>query len=162
MVLPPLPSLLIIVGLILSSVVIFNRAKRAGLLGRRLAVAVSCLSGLLLVTGLLLHLGSTAAVAPSSADSARATASRGVARPSPWAFSFEPKAVRWGEDVTLRVTPPIEKIEVYLNGVPIPCRTLGGGAFAATVPTISKSGRLSILCDGTRVQASEGLLVSPR
>jgi hypothetical protein len=157
---PPLPSLLIVVGLVLSSVAIVNRAKKSGLLSRPSTLVVMLLSVLLIGAGLILHFRG-APVAGSLTDTRRAVASGGDARSSLWAFSFAPRAVRWGEEVTFRVTPMIERIEVYLNGTPLPCTALGGSAFAVTIPTISKSGYFTISCNGSMVRAKEEVVVSP-
>ena len=162
MALLPLSGLLIAAGLALFSVLVVNRIKGAGLFGRSSRLALSCICVFLLALGLVLHLKVPPEGVALSARSRQTVVFPVTSQTSRWSFSFEPKTVRWGEDVRLRVTPTIEKIEVYLNGNPLPSRTIGPGAFVVTIPTISRSGYFTLDCAGTKVRATEELIVSAR
>jgi hypothetical protein len=157
---PPLSSLLISAGLALFSVLVVNRVKRTTLFARRSLSIIAFIAGSLFVAGLVLHLRTPPGTVADPPVPRPAMPFQSP--PIQWAFSFEPKTVRWGEDVQLRVTPAIDKIEVYLNGNPLPSRIIGRGVFVVTVPTISKSGYFTLNCAGTKVQATAELTVSPR
>jgi hypothetical protein len=157
---PPLSSLLIAAGLVLFSVVVVNRVKGTTLFARRSFLIIAFVAGSLFAAGLFLHLrmplgtGAHPQVLGPTVPFRSSTAQ--------WIFSFEPKTVRWGEDVQFHVTPAIDKIEVYLNGNPLPSRTIRSGVFVVTIPTISKSGYFTLNCAGTKVRATAELIVSPR
>jgi hypothetical protein len=157
---PPLSSLLIAAGLVLFSVLVMNRVKGTTLFARRSLLIFTFIAGSLFAAGLVLHLRTPPGIGGYPPV-------LGLAVPfqfptSQWVFSFEPKTVRWGEDVQLQVTPAIDKIEVYLNGNPLPSRIIRSGVFVVTVPTISKSGYFTLNCAGTKVRATTELIVSPR
>ena len=153
----PLSSLLICLGLILLSVLLVDRAKKTALFGPRLLPVAACASGLLIVVGLVVHFS-----VPATGPSARRAAGPSETQPKPATFSFDPKTVRWGEEVRLHVAPEPEKIEVYLNGNPLPSKKVQSGLFAVIVPTISKSGYLTLKVSGAKVRATEELVVLPR
>jgi hypothetical protein len=159
MTIPPLSSLLITAGLVLFSVLVVSRLKGTTLFARRSLLVITFTAGSLLIAGLFLHLR-----VPLSTGAQSQVLGSAVSLQSPtprWVFSFEPKTVRWGEDVQLQVTPAIDKIEVYLNGNPLPSRIIRSGVFVVTVPTISKSGYFTLNCAGTKVRATAELIVSP-
>ena len=80
--------------------------------------------------------------------------------PAGWGFSFEPKSVRWGEEVRIGVTPPKITVTVYYNGRPLPAHAQENGTFVVTIPSMSKSGRFTLDSGGTRVEAKDRLVVS--
>ena len=165
MVVPPLPSLLIALGLLLTSVLIMNRVRKPPLFVKGRPWLLGC-AVILLAVGFALHFREPLPERPGSDHAAAgggrlspdgavaATASAG--RPSAaWSFSFDPKAVRWGDEVRIRVTPEKQKVTVYYNGTPLPARALGKGVFAVTIPSISKSGYFTLERQKTRVKAAE-------
>jgi hypothetical protein len=156
-----LSSLLIAAGLVLFSVLVMNRVKGGGLFGRTSRFITGCTSGVLLALGLLLHF-STAPGTLTGVQNRETTAPHCTQPAREFTFSFEPKAVRWGEKVRLQVTPEIEKVDVYLNGTPLPCRTIGRSLFVVTVPTIARSGYFTLDCGSTKVRAAEELVVLSR
>lgn len=158
MVFPPAASLMIAAGLLLFSLLVVNRAKKTGLVNKRAEAAVVCLAALVFVAGLVLHIRTplppaSGAPAPVSA----VPAAKGKVH-----FSFEPKTVRWGDEVRLQVTPDAEKVTIYLSGKPLVHRAAGKGVFVVTVPSMSKSGRLAVEYAGRRVESSEELTVLQR
>jgi uncharacterized protein YcsI (UPF0317 family) len=80
--------------------------------------------------------------------------------PAGWSFSFEPRSVRWGQQVTIRVTPPKKDVTIYYNGRPLPAHGKGEGIFVVTVPTMSKDGRFRLECGGAKVEAEDRLVVT--
>ncbi len=80
--------------------------------------------------------------------------------PAGWGFSFEPKSVRWGQKVQIRVTPPRENVTIYYNGIPLPAHAQEKGTFVVTIPPMSKNGYFTIDSGGKQVEAEERLLVS--
>ncbi len=158
MVFPPLPSLVIAAGLMLFSLLVVNRAKKIALVNRRWEAVLACLAALIFVVGLVLHLKTPL---PSSSP-ALAPVRAAPAADAKVSFSFEPKEVRWGEEVRLQVTPEAEKITIYLDGKPLVHRAAGKGVFVVTVPSMSKSGHLVVEYGGMRVESNEELTVLPR
>jgi hypothetical protein len=138
-----------------------NRVKGAGLFGRTSRFITGCASGVLLVLGLLLHFNTVPGTL-ARVQNSETTAPQRIQPAREFTFSFEPKAVRWGETVQLRVTPEIEKVVVYLNGTPLPCRTIGKSLFVVTVPTIARSGYFTLDCGGRKVRAVEELVILSR
>jgi hypothetical protein len=166
-----LPSLLIAAGLLFISLVIVNRMKKPSLLGKNPAWALLACAVLLLVIGVVLHFKEPAAAArpglyrsPFSGDRiSRGRAVREAAKarvPAGWGFSFEPRSVRWGQEVQIRVTPPREAVTVYYNGRPLPAHARGEGTFVVTIPPMSKSGCFTLDSGGTQVEAEDRLVVS--
>jgi hypothetical protein len=158
---PPLSGLFIAAGLVLSSVLVVNRFKGSGLFGLLLRRMLACVAALLIVVGLILHFE----IPPGTV--VRRHAIRRLApapvQPAPLgSFSFEPKSVRWGEEVRIRMTPEVGKVDVYLNGTPLPCTSMGGGLFVVKIPSIAKSGYLALDYAGTKVRGAEELTVSSR
>jgi hypothetical protein len=168
---PPLPSIIIALGLLLVSIVVSNRLRKQSYIGKRTARVLLVCAVPLLAVGFALHFSGPApgkpsgAARPASSGTGASTgrsAPDGVAQRAPvgWSFSFEPKSVRWGQQVEIRVAPPKEDVTVYYNGRPLPARSKGSGTFIVTVPTMSKDGRFSLECGGVRVEAAERLVVS--
>ncbi len=154
-VLPPLSTCLISAGLVLCAILIVDKARARGMFRRPAAITLAVCAALLFGTGLALHLST-----PPPAGIIETT--RQVARTEPvkWSFAFEPKGVRWGEEVRLRVTPETDDFTVYFNGRPLPKKTVGRGSAAVTIPANSKSGYFTLDFDGTRVEAGEQLTVT--
>ncbi len=163
--------MLIALGLLLVSIVVSNRFRKQSLIGRKVSRVLVVCAVPLLVVGFGLHFsgpapGKASGAARSASSGAGAPAGRSAGDaavhrpPAGWSFSFEPKSVRWGEQVEIRVVPPKEDVTIYYNGRPLPARPKGKGTFVVTVPTMSKDGRFSLECGGERVEASERLTVS--
>lgn len=157
MVFPPVATLLIAAGLLLFSLLVVNRAKKTGLVNRWGEAALACLAALIFVAGLVLHIGTPSPARPAPAP---VRAAPGIEKRM--SFSFEPKSVRWGDEVRLQIIPETEEVTIYLNGKPLVHRAVGKGTFVVTVPSMSKSGRLAVECAGRRVESSEELTVLPR
>ncbi len=157
MVLPPLASLIIAAGLMLFSLLVVNRAKKMALVNRRWEAALACLAAVVFVAGLVLHVR-TPLPLPSPAP-ARAPAQAAGTNVS---FSFQPKQVRWGEEVRLHVSPDAKNVTVYLDGRPLVHRAADKGVLAVTIPSMSKSGRLAVECAGRRVESDGELTILPR
>ncbi len=166
-----MPSLLIALGLLVISIVIVNRIKKPSFLGKKVARALLACAIPVLVVGLTLHLKEPpAATGPGPGRSpfsggwiwpGRAVHGAAKARmPAGWAFSFEPRSVRWGQKVHIRVTPPREDVTVYYNGIPLPAHALGKGTFVVTIPPMSKNGYFILDSRGTQVEAEDRLVVS--
>jgi hypothetical protein len=145
--------------------------KKPSFLGKNPSWALLACAGLLLVVGLVLHFEEPATATRSgphwSAFSGdrilpgRAVREAAKARmPAEWGFSFEPRSVRWGQEVQIRVTPPREAVTVYYNGRPLPARALGKGTFVVTIPPMSKSGCFTLDSGGTQMEAEDRLVVS--
>ena len=161
MVVPPLSSILIALGLLCVSILIFNRVRKPPLVGKWTARALLGCTIPLLAAGFALHFSGPA---PSDRSAALRSASSPAARAAKraeagWSFSFEPKSARWGQEVTIRVTPPKDDVTVYYNGRPLPARPKGNGILVVTVPAISKDGRFSLESGGTRVEAEDRLVI---
>ena len=150
---------------------IVNRVKKPSLLGKTPARTLLACAVPVLVVGLALHLKEPApAAGPAPYRSAffsdwkwpgRAVHGAAKARmPAGWAFSFEPKSVRWGEKVHIRVTPPREDVTIYYNGIPLPSHALGKGTFVVTIPPMSKNGCFTLDSGGTQVEAEDRLVIS--
>lgn len=159
--------MLIALGLLLISIVVSNRFRKQSHIGKKTSRVLIVCAVPLLVFGFALHFsgpvpGKPSGAARSASSVAGATAGRSVpdAPSAGWSFSFEPKSVRWGQQVEIRVVPPKEDVTIYYNGRPLPARSKGNGIFTVTVPTMSKDGRFSLECGGTRVEAAERLTVS--
>lgn len=144
--------------------------KKPSFLGKNPAWALLACAALLLVVGLVLHFKEPATATRSgpyrSAFSGdrivpgRAVPEATKARmPAGWGFSFEPKSVRWGQEVQIRVTPPREAVTVYYNGRPLPARAMGKGTFVVAIPSMSESGRFTLDSGGTQVEAEDRLVV---
>jgi hypothetical protein len=172
--LPPLPSLLIFAGLLILSVMIVHRAKKAVLLGKYASRALLWCGLSLLALGFILQIGGPPAGAPRAAaprqaapdgpgtsPATRPPGEAGTSAPAPRGFSFEPQSVRWGEEVRIRVFPGTEKITVYYNGRPLPSRAREKGIFVVTIPAVSKSGYFVVDCGGTKLKAEHELVVRP-
>jgi len=145
--------------------------KKPSPLGKNRAWALLACAVLLFVIGLVLHFKEPARANRSgpylSAFSGdRILPGRGVREaakarmPAGWGFSFEPRSVRWGQEVQIRVTPPREAVTVYYNGRPLPARALEKGIFVVTIPSMSKSGRFTLDSGGTQVEGEDRLVVS--
>jgi hypothetical protein len=158
MVFPPLASLVIAAGLMLFSLLVVNRAKKTALVDRRWEAVLACLAALIFVAGLVLHLRTPLPPASTAPAPVRAA----PAADKKVSFSFEPKKVRWGQEVRLQVTPDAEKVTIYLDGKPLVHRAVERGVFVVTVPSMSKSGRIVVECAGRRVESDDELTVLPR
>ena len=145
--------------------------KKPSLLKRNPAWALLACAVLLLVVGLVLHFKEPATATRSGPYRSAFSGDRAVPRravpeaakarmPAGWGFSFEPRSVRWGQEVQIRVTPPREAVTVYYNGRPLPARALGKGTFVVTIPSMSESGRFTLDSGGTLVEAEDRLVVS--
>jgi hypothetical protein len=157
MVFPPFASLVIAAGLMLFSLLVVNRAKKMALVGRRWEAGLACLAALIFAVGLVLHVKTPLPSASTAPAPVRAVGAvdRKVS------FTFEPKSVRWGEEVRIRVTPGTDRITIYLDGRPLVHRAADDGVFVVTIPSMSKSGRLAVECAGRRVEGNEELTVLP-
>ncbi len=158
-------------GLLCISIVIVNRMRNPALLGRSPARALAAFAVLVLVVGLILHFREPATATRLGTDRAsfsgdrispdRAALEAARARvPAGWDFTFEPKSVRWGQEVRIRVTPPREDVTVYYNGRPLPAHAMGKGTFIVTVPPMSKNGCFTLDSGGAQVEAKDRLVVS--
>lgn len=166
---PPLPSLLIFTGLLILSVIIVHRAKKAALFGKHASRALLWCGLSLFALGLVLQIEGPPPPAPrppapdgpGTPAATRPPVKAGGSAPAAWGFSFEPQSVRWGEEVRIRVFPGTEEITVYYNGTPLPTRVVEKGVFVVTIPTISKSGYFVVDCGGTKLKAEQELVVRP-
>jgi hypothetical protein len=162
MVFPPLPSLLIATGLMLLSILVVARIKNMALFGKPALLVLSLCGVLLLALGFFLHFSTPPASVKTNAPPLQ-TGQPDIPRAGAGCtFSFEPESVRWGEEVTIRVVPEPERVTIYYNGTPLPYRGLGKGTFVVTIPSISKSGYFTLDCNGTKVNASDELVVSAK
>jgi len=170
-VLPPLPSLIIALGVLLLSIVTVNWWRKPSLFGKNVAWALLALAVPLLLLGFGLHFKEpvrTAGPGPSRSASPEERASPDAADretakaplPAGFEFSFEPRSARWGQEVQIRVTPPREDVTVYYNGRPLPARALGKGTFVVTIPSMSKDGYFTLDSGGRQVKARDRLAVS--
>jgi hypothetical protein len=160
-VVPPLSGLFIAAGLVLSSVLVVNRFKGTGLFGLLLRRVLACVAALLILVGLILHFETRPGTGVHP-HAVRNVVPEPVQPAPPVSFSFEPKSVRWGEEVRIRVKPEVGKIDVYLNGTPLPCTSMGGGVFVVRIPSIAKSGYLALTYAKTKVRGTEELAVTSR
>jgi hypothetical protein len=84
-----------------------------------------------------------------------------VDRPKPaLEFTFAPKRIRRGSEVTLFLTPPRQGVMVYYNGRPLPKKVLAGGArIVVTIPSDARSGHFELEFKGRRYRAAQTLRV---
>jgi hypothetical protein len=84
-----------------------------------------------------------------------------VDRPKPaLEFTFEPKRIRRGSEVTLFLTPPRQGVRVYFNGRPLPKKVLAGGSrIVVTVPSDARNGHFELELKGRRYRAAQMLRV---
>jgi hypothetical protein len=140
------------------SVVIVGKLGGKIPLSRRAQALLLVLGSASLLAGAYLHLHQTPAAHSRAAGVARQEKSAG----EPFAFTFNPGQVRWGDQVEIQVPFSAESITVYLNGVPLPKRVNHGGkTIRVTVPTGAKTGYLELERDGTRASATEPISINP-
>jgi hypothetical protein len=154
----PISSILIVAGLILLSAVVANRAKGLILFGRKASWAITFCGAVFCVLGLCLHFKSP----PPKKSEAPVIMKSAGSENKKYQISFEPQKAVWGQQVRLKVLPPVDKVDVYLNDNPIPSATTGDGVFTATIPSICKSGYFVVSIKGLKIKASEELIVSAK
>jgi hypothetical protein len=154
----PVSTVFIAAGLVLFSAIVANRAKDMILFGRRTSWMMAlggvfiCAVGVFLqfeipVTARPMQLAATNTVLKNNED---------------FQVSFEPKTAYWGQAVRIRVWPPADRIDVYLNDNPLPSVPKGDGIFMVTIPTVSKSGFFTVSVKGNKIRAKEELKISAK
>ena len=154
----PLSTIIIAVAMLAFSVAIVSKLGGKIPLSRRAQASLLSLGAVALLVGIYLHLNETPSAKPRAAGVARQEKSAGES----FTFTFRPEEVRWGDQVEIQVPFSPESITVYLNGIPLPKRVNGGGrTIHVTIPSGAKTGYLELERDGTRIRASEQILISP-
>jgi len=155
----PLSTIIIAIAMLVFSVLIVSKLGGKIPLPRRVQASLLAVGAASLLVGFFLHLNQTPAAKPRAAVGvARQEKSAG----EPFAFTFNPGRVRWGDQVEIQVPFSAESITVYLNGVPLPKRVNGGGrSIRVTIPTGAKTGYLELERDGARMRVSEPISISP-
>jgi hypothetical protein len=151
----PLSSVFIIMGLVLLSAVVANRAKGLVLFGLRTSWIITISGAVIFAIGIFLQLESPSLIKGRDTIVVKEATKKN----KEYRIYFDPKKAVWGHQVRLKVMPAVDKVDVYLNDNPLPSVSKGDGVFMVTIPSISKSGFFTISIKGLKIKADEKLEV---
>jgi hypothetical protein len=154
----PISSILIVAGLILLSAVVANRAKGLVLFGQKVSRTITLFGAIFCVVGIILHFESPIPERINAPEIIKPALSES----KEFQVSFEPKMAAWGQRVLLKVMPPVDRADVYLNDNPLPSVAKGNGVFVVTIPSISKSGYFTVSTNNKKIRSSNELIVLTR